>query len=209
MSERRPLAAGERVPVSNPLSRHARQREPEGRSTAQSAAKPARSAWRGREDYGRGWAGRFNQNKSRPPLGSPPLKTCAAARARRAKPAQSAAKREQSEARGREDYGRGWAGRFNQNKSRPPLGSPPLKTCAAARAQGRSTAQAPPSASKARRAAGRTTGGGGRGGSTKTNPGQPLTHPRPTTPRGSAPRSDETPRPVAPPPQSCAATATY
>ncbi len=38
-----------------------RQREPEGRSTARSAGKAKRSASRAREDYGWGWAGRFNQ----------------------------------------------------------------------------------------------------------------------------------------------------
>ena len=43
--------------TARPPPLHPRQREPEGRSPAQSAAKAKRSVGRGREDYGWGWAG--------------------------------------------------------------------------------------------------------------------------------------------------------
>ena len=46
-----------RTPPNTPPPTHPRQREPEGRSPAQRAAKATRSVCRGREDYGWGWAG--------------------------------------------------------------------------------------------------------------------------------------------------------
>ena len=118
----------------------------------------------------------------------PPPHPPAAARARRAKPgANGAGKAEQSARRAREDYGWGWAGRFNQAvpptppKTRPPntRGStsrtaPPATHLPIHPRQrepaGRSPApKAPARRRKAPAAPGRITGGGGRGGVTKTD----------------------------------------
>ena len=52
-----------------------RQREPEGRSPARSAGKAERSERRAREDYGWGWAGRFNQTSPRSPPNTHPPNT--------------------------------------------------------------------------------------------------------------------------------------
>ena len=44
---------------------------PQGEARRERAAKPKQSDGRGREDYGWGWAGRFNQTIPGHPLGTP------------------------------------------------------------------------------------------------------------------------------------------
>jgi len=70
-----------RPPTQRPHpSRHARQRKPAGRSPAQSVAKPAQSARRGREDYGWGWAGGVTKPTSCPGSPQPPERHCRSSR---------------------------------------------------------------------------------------------------------------------------------
>ena len=113
---------------------------------------------------------------------------CAAARARRAKPgANGGAKAKQSDCRGREDYGRGWAGRMQLNQP-PPLAhhNAPHPTRGSASPQGAARRQRRRQGrAKATAAAGRTTGGGGRVGCNKTKPRHtllPPPHPRQRNP---------------------------
>jgi len=95
-------------------------------------------------------------------------KSCAAARARRAKPgAKGAGKAEQSERRAREDYGWGWAGRFNQTSPHnPPKTRPPnTRGSTSPKREPRSERAAKPKRSDAR---------GWAGGATKTAPKIPA-----------------------------------
>ena len=88
---------------------------PQGEARRERAGKAARSDRRAREDYGWGWAGRFNQTVPPNPPNTPAPPTPAAARAGTAKPgAGGAGKAKRSARRAREDYGWGWAGRCNQ-----------------------------------------------------------------------------------------------
>ncbi len=114
---------------------------PKGEARRRAPAKPARSARRGREDYGWGWAGGVTKPNQVCPRAPPP---CTRPRQRKPEgrsPAQSAAKPAQSARRGREDYGRGWAGGVIKPNQVGPRAPPPCTHPRQRKPEGRSPAQ--------------------------------------------------------------------
>ena len=153
-----------------------RQREPAGRSPARSAGKAERSDRRAREDYGWGWAGRFNQTNPRSPPKTRPPNTRGSASPKGEARREGAGKAEQSECRAREDYGWGWAGRFNQTKPRSPPKTRPPNTRGSASPKGEARREGAGKAERSECRAREDYGWGWAGGVTK-----PDQAPRPST----------------------------